>query len=283
VARARKPKKRDQPDEPETGEQEDEPAPSRLKQIAGSTKAVFVYVGVVVGVVVAVIGLPGKFEEAFGATSAEKKKLELDEKRAEVRKEAPQLDVSYLFLEYGLASRESKVPSSATEAVTLVSYPPVKARGFDSDSYPQRTCGLGKYPFQSVAFLVIENHGRREATQVAVKYRRLALREAVRVDESPRGGDDYVAKLGAAARSDVPDHAEVSRPIAPGSGVRIPIWMSASRSFGSNPWCVNSTVALLPTQVSYLDPVLREDGRTTVSVRRLVAPTVYAEGVEGRG
>lgn len=283
MARAKKPKKRDRPDEPETGEKQDEPPPSRLQSLAGNTKAVLGFVGVVVGVVVAVIGLPGKFEEAFGATSAEKKQLELDEKRAQLRQEAPHLDVSYLFLAQGLAMNETKVPASAADAVTLVSYPSVGVAGFDPNSSPRDCAAVTNIPYPSIAFLVIENHGRREAVNVIVEFTRLNLREVVPVRERTSGGDDYVAKLRAAARSITPDRVAVSRPIQPGSGVRIPLWSSVTKSFGSTPWCVTSTVALLPKQVSFRDPVLPESGDTTLAVRRLVAPTIYTYGVEGRG
>ena len=239
-------------------------------------------VAAVIGGVTAAVGLPGNLEKAFGRSESKQTKLELAQKRSALAVAAPRLDVSYLLLFPGLvdATPGVKRPTSR-QAITLLSIPTIPTPVLKDEWASTDSCRLGKYPQLSVAFLVIQNRGTRDASEIQVSGDWLRLRGHVRIHESIVGGDDYVAKLRARARSSAAATITVPRVLPPGVSVRVPIWVSANRRDDAQQWCVTSKAALLPTTVRFVDPVLG-DART-VAVRRLASPEIIDDGVVGRG
>jgi hypothetical protein len=154
------------------------------------------------GIAIGVLGLPGKVEDALGMSGSSKTAaLELEQKRAELAAAGPRLDVSYLFLTTDLVSaadQESEKKHAASKrAVTLLSFPSIRNELLDDDQQGAESSGcgrLGKYPQNSVVFLVIQNRGMRDASSISVHAERLRLKGKVRIDESVDGGNDYVAK-----------------------------------------------------------------------------------------
>jgi hypothetical protein len=101
------------------------------------------------------------------------------------------------------------------------------------------------------------------------------------VDERSGGEQEYVAKLNARASKREGEVVRVPLTLAPGDGVRVPLWISAAGFERHDRWCIVSRTALDPQSLAYVDPVL---GSTTTSkVRRMVAPTMLAPGVFARG
>lgn len=238
------------------------------------------------GLVVLVAGLPNDVAEALGRSAPSKLEvLELQEKRVEVAAAAARLDVTYVFLRRGLVDADP--PKTAAEpdlATTIRSYPIVRNEIVSeldrSEGVSGRGCRLKEEYFDpSVAFLVVSNRGRREATDVAVTVDRLELGAPVRVDDGR--DEDYLAKLRAKKSGSARRVIRIPLALRPGDGVLIPLWISVSDFDRREQWCVVSHTALAPTSLSFADPLL---GSTTRSkVRRMLAPTTLADGVEARG
>lgn len=234
-----------------------------------------------------VAGLAIDLRDLFGLDPAAK--VELEDNRAEAAAAAPRLDASYAFLDQGLAGIGSAEGQKSTsvlprEAGTILSYPPLQneiLRELDElarDHLSKDRCSLNE-PVYSVAFLVVRNRGRRDATDVSVTLQRLRLRGPVRVSEGQ--GDDYEAKLRAAGSS-APITMRIPLTLGPGEGVRVPLWLSVARYKRSDVWCVVSNSALLPESLSFVDGALGAGG-TSTDVRRMADPVMLANGIVGRG
>jgi hypothetical protein len=245
---------------------------ARVGEIAGTILAVL-------GVVSAVAGLPNTMTDALGRSQSKKTQLELETKRAEVAAAAPRLDVSYLFLADDLVSFPTKRRTLPKEASSLLAFPMIQNELVEeSGSASERTC-LAGYPGRSLAVLVLENRGKRDATSITVTTSRLQLKRPVRVREEGPHPDDYLKVFRAAARSNTSTLITLPRTLAPGDGALIPLWTLESKT--SARWCVTSRAALIPNTVRFVDPVL--GSARTLSVRRLANPVLLANGVEGRG
>ncbi|MDQ5821615.1 MAG: hypothetical protein M3540_09250 [Actinomycetota bacterium] len=246
---------------------------ARVGEIAGAILAVL-------GVVSAIAGLPNVVTDALGRSQSKKTQLELEAKRAEVATAAPRLDVSYLFLADSLVSVSSpKRRILPREASSLLAFPMIQNEFVkESGSASARRC-LAGYAGRSLAVLVLENRGKRDATDIKVTSSRLQLKRPVRVREEGSRPDDYLEVFRAAARSKTLTLIELPRTLAPGDGALIPLWILESKT--SARWCVTSRAALIPTTVRFVDPVL--GSVRTLPVRRLANPVLLAEGVEGRG
>jgi hypothetical protein len=244
-------------------------------------------VGVVSGILglfIAVIGVPDKVQSALGlSTQAKTDRIELEQERADLASAGPRLEASYLFLATDLVGPDSSQSARRTskQAVTLLSFPSIRNEILHQEYSNAKGCKLGKQPQNSVAFLVVENRGKRDAANVTVVADRLRLAGHVRVDESGRSGGDYVANLRARTRRAAPITVSIPRTIAPGEGVRVPIWVSAENYDDADHWCVVSSTAFQPTSVHFVDPVL--SSQLKINVRRLESPEILGEGVEARG
>jgi hypothetical protein len=128
---------------------------------------------------------------------------------------------------------------------------------------------------------VIENRGKRDASRISVRADRLLLRGPVSIREAAAGGDDYLAKLRAATRTKTTVTMTMPETLAPGQGLRVPLWISAAPYRSAARWCVVSRTAFRPTTVRFVDPVLASAAQTPV--RRLATPVMLGEGIEGRG
>jgi hypothetical protein len=268
----------------------------RVTQPPGEAKRFsFERAGTIIGVVsgalgllVTVIGLPDKLATTFGRSESKAAEIELEQKRAAVRAAAPRLDVMYVFvttaLVQGIEQERAPGRDKADEATTIRSYPMVRNEIFDELNRGDPTStgckakGLDEF---SIAFLVVTNGGRRDATDVAVSMRRLRLHGPVLVDERSGGEGAYVAKLNARTRKREGEVVRVPLTLAPGDGVRVPLWISAAGFERHDRWCIVSRTALDPQSLAYVDPVLGSTIRR--EVRRMVAPTMLAHGVFARG
>jgi hypothetical protein len=252
------------------GRLEQGPTRGRLERI----ELVVGVISAVIGLATAIFGLPGDLETALGRGDLEK--TELEQKRIELRAVAPRLNVSYLFLSGDLAlavldgtPRRTKPPTSK-EAISLLSYPTISNEILNMPVRSADGCKIGHTTTSSVVFLVIENRGKRDATEITVNADQVQLAAPVRVDQALGGGNDYVVELRGAARSTTSVTFTIPRPLAPSGGVRVPLWTSATPQDRSNPWCIVSPAALIPTSVAFVDPVL--DASTTMNVRRIISP-----------
>jgi hypothetical protein len=248
----------------------------------------------VLGVVVVIVGLPDKITSALGRTESRAAKLDIAEKRAALAAAGPRLEVSYLIVADGIESlgttERQRKRRTSREAVTLLSFPSVREDAITEQAYLEpKGCGLGADPQNSVAYLVIENRGKRDASNVTVRGERLRLSETVRVQETAAGGDDYVAKLRTGAEAAAPDTVSLPRSIAPGAGYLVPVWVSASvplwkaatRPTATDRWCVVSRSVLLPKTLTFVD--LDLDTSVSTEVRRLRSPVILGEGIQGAG
>jgi hypothetical protein len=262
----------------------------RQERLAFASAVIGVVSGVL-GLVAPIVGLPDNVANAMGRGDANTKtQLEIQDKRAKLAHAAPKLDVSYLILTTDVALELVPQPTSK-DAVTLLSFPPIKNELLEHetliindtiDDAGAAGCRLGKNPERSLTFLVIQNRGNRDATGIEVRTEQLQLTGPVRVDEAAVHGDDYVARLRAAAHSTAPVPVMVPRPLARGEGVRIPLWVSFTREGLSNPWCVVSRTMLLPSSVRFTDPDLNA-ALPAMPVRRLQSPMVLGSGIVARG
>jgi hypothetical protein len=221
-----------------------------------------------------------------------KTQLEIQDQRAKLAHAAPKLDISYLILTTDVALQLEQHPPTSKEAVTLLSFPRIENEILDHEELVNSSsrirdagaagCRLGKNPERSLTFLVIQNRGNRDATGIEVRTEQLQLTGPVRVDEATVHGDDYVAKLRAAAHSTASVSVMVPRPLARGGGVRIPLWASFTPEGRSNPWCIVSRTVLLPSSVRFTDPDLNA-ALPAMPVRRLQSPMVLGSGIVARG
>lgn len=242
-------------------------------------------VGGVIAIVVALLGLPKAVLDALGhgdskAAAAERR---LDRVRTQLAQTGPVLDASYVFLSQDVYPPEAL--AKGTRAGLLLAYPVQGNRWYrePSTSSPPAACKLhARYVDTSVAYLVIENRGRRDAADITVVGRSLRLRRAVSIDES-RSRIDYVARLEAASRATRTATIEVPLTLAPGEGIRIPLWTSASAgAYSAAPrWCVVPPTAFEPVAVRFVDSMLAAHRR--LAVRRMRDAVLLANGVVGRG
>jgi hypothetical protein len=267
-----------------------EPQPDRTKKPTEKAAAIIGLASAALGLFVAFLGLPDTITSKLGRTESKAAKLELQQKRAEVAEAAARLDVKYIVMRYDLVNsvtykpEETADPDTADPAGTLSSYHVAKTDVLDElqgDGPRPSDCWSADYSNLAVTFLAVSNRGKRDAAGVRLETDRLELGGVVKVREQTGGGDDYVAKLRGAARRQSPAAIGISDTLGPGDGVLIPLWLTGSRRDRPGRWCVVSRVAFEPRTVSFTDAVL---GSTRSSkVRRMVAPTILASGVEGRG
>jgi hypothetical protein len=230
-----------------------------------------------IGLVVLVVGLPHTIEDKLGRSASSSATLDAG-KKAKLAATAPRLEVSYVLLENSLATSTTKRAVSKV-ASTILSSPVIENEILDEDRMEEAACKLRQPATDSVAFLVVENQGGRNAAQLVVDLRRLRLSGPVRVDKGR--GDDYLSKLHARAAASRPERVVVPRELPPGESVRVPLWRSEATRGRSDPWCLVSRIAFEPRTVSYADPVLHNSSR--IPVRRLASPEVLADGVIGLG
>jgi hypothetical protein len=143
-------------------------------------------IGGVIGVLLALLGLPHTIASAIGHSeskvTAETRKLELEQKRLATL--GPELDVSYVFLSSDV---DVGRPTGTSKSRAILGYPEVRNRGFvgaSSDTAP-KACRLGRYPSESTGYLVIENRGRRDATRSTSRPAATTSRESA--PAQPRG------------------------------------------------------------------------------------------------
>ena len=239
-------------------------------------------VSAAVGIVVALVGLPGQITSALGGDDAQLSEQE----RAEIAAAAPRLDVSYAILASDVYQFEADKKRGAPKAVNvLASFPDYEnevTQAFRSNAPPAKGCRLRGYPIRSIALLVIENRGGRAARAVDVAFERLALSRPVIVQEAVVGGDDYVEKIRQAAAERARVTFKIPRTLEPGEGIRIPLFVSVSGPEDDpRRWCVVSSVAYQPRSLRFVDAVLGEPA--TLSVRRMRDPVRLWAGAWARG
>jgi hypothetical protein len=250
----------------------------------GRPERISLWVGIfsgVIGLISGIFGLPGPLENALGR--GDLKKLELQQKQAALRDAAPRLDVSYLFLHGDHALlRMNKPPTSkarlstSAKATTLLDFPVAENDVPTDPDMNEVGCRIKNYRGSSQTFLVVQNGGKRDATGITLYADQLRLAAPVRVNHT--AGDDYVAKLRAAARSIKSVTFAIPHPLAPGEGVLLPLWITVTPQNRSNPWCVASRTTLLPTSIRFVDPGL--DASTTTDVRpRFANPEILDYGI----
>lgn len=254
----------------------------------------------VVGLVVALVGLPKTIASSLGRTESAASKLELRQKRAALAAAAPRLDVRYVFLSADIAlnytdlalksgspNKQSKQSPAVTSILSMPTtitqvIPELKAiydRVIDHEG--GGGCRFEKIANISTAFLVISNRGSRDASNVSLRVAQLRLRGHVRILERAPRPEDYAAKLRARAASVVPMTIPIPFTFGPGDGVRVPLLVSDAASTTVDKWCVVSQTVLLPSSVRYDDPVLGNTVR--FAVRRMQTPTLIAPGAYARG
>jgi hypothetical protein len=242
----------------------------------------------VVALLVALLGLPDQVASAIGRTASKTAELELEQKRVELAEAGARLDVKYILLRqdllYFVTGEGAKPRGAGAAATTLQSYRVAKTEILDelAGNGPRPSpCWGDDYYNLAVTFLAVSNRGRRDAANVQLTTQRLDLGRVVGVRERTGGGDDYVAKLRAAAGKRTPVPIAISETLAPGQGILIPLWLTGARRDRPGTWCVVSRVAFNPVTLSFADAAL--GSRKGVKVRRMVTPTILALGIEGRG
>ena len=230
---------------------------------------------------------PGGVPTFFGA-SANQPDPALSRIEAQAKATAPRLVADYAFFDSQLS--DVTLPSGGPrDAISNLAFPVIendvlgefrKKMRAGGSGFSTAGCagGGGARAADSLAFLVIQNRGRRDANGVRVDLDRLLLASTVPVNEA--GGDDYVTKLRGAATSLMADQVRVPFVIGPGEGVRVPLWANYGSSQFDR-WCVLSRSAYLPRVLTYTDPQL--GSLKKAAVRRLEDPSVIANGVVGRG
>jgi len=233
-----------------------------------------------VGLLVALLGLPEAIRGAFGGDPAEEAKLR--QVRTDIEQSKPRLDVRYVLLSDDLLSRmdsdTSSAPPPESAARTLLSLPVVQTGGAGKGE-GERFWGDGDFRFTT--FLLIENRGKRDATDISLYGSQLGFTEAVPVREAATGGDDYLAVMRKNSTGSAPVVVRIPRTLAPGDAVLLPLFESTTEAGGEDLWSVASAKAVLPDSLSYVDAVLGEPN--TVPVRRMVNPTRVERGVLDRG
>jgi hypothetical protein len=260
------------------------PEKKNLWDLAGARIGV---IAAAVGLLVALLGLPHTIRNAFGGSSSSVSASDLAAKRARARAAGPRLEVRYLLLTSDLIQQYlgSTQDMKRAAAGTLAAAYPIVGNDvlsrIDSLASDPRSCHYQAYPNRSVAFLEISNRGRRDATNIVIGTDRLTLRGAVRVQEGASGGDDYVAKLRAAATASTSEPVRLPRTLGPGDGVRVPLFLSDAPTDGYDRWCALPGAVYLPRTLRFDDPAL--GAATTTGVRRMQTPLVIGRGAVERG
>jgi hypothetical protein len=277
------------------------PEPQRVEK-ASIWETAGTRIGVIsaaVGLVIALVGLPHAVATAFGQGDSPSS-AELDERRAALAEAAPRLDVRYVFLSADIAlgitdlrlgnSSDDPPPKQPPAVTSILSLPTVATEPLAQltpiydrviENRGRGGCRLGRTAQISAAYLVITNRGRRDASNISLEADRLVLPAEVRVTERPAPADDYVAQLRARAASSGRITLDVPMTLAPGDGVRVPLFVTDAPPSRFDLWCVASRTALLPRSLRYDDPILGKTSRS--QVRRMETPTILAPGAYGRG
>lgn len=229
------------------------------------------------GLLVALVGLPGTIADALSRSDSEVTDLEVQAKRAALADAGPRLDVRYQILTQNLFSRANSETDPADPQ--LASLPTVQNEITDQIYEADRTCRLEKAPRLSIAFLVITNRGRRDATEIAVELDRFRLRGPVLIRET--AGDDYAAKLRAATAETRVVQVGLPRTLGPGEGARVPLFVAEAPWQRFDRWCAVPPIAYLPRSLKYVDPALRTTTRS--AVRKMVDPVLLESGAIDRG
>jgi hypothetical protein len=238
---------------------------TRVVALAGAVSALL-------ATLVAVVALPAQIADALGRTDAKRANLELQQKRAEVAAAGPRLDVGYAFVACDLVGEDGDRPrrrlpkGMATTITALPIMPNAALQGLESCAYAG-----------SAAFLVIRNVGKREAASVSVRLQRLALARDVAIDETRHAYDGTLRRY---ARQTRPVTVRVPLTLAPGDGVRVPLFLSALGERTTD-WSVTSRTAFLPESVTFRDGVLGTG--SSRPIRRMQDPVRLASGVISRG
>ena len=238
-----------------------------------------------VGLLVALLGLPQAIRGAFGGGDPQAA-AELRKVRTEIEQSKPRLDVRYVLLAQDLlATRDqdsASAPPAASAARTLLSLPVVQTGGAgmgeDERFWPSEN---DEQTFRFTTFLLIENRGQRDATDISLYGSQLGFTGPVPVRETATGGDDYLAVMRENSSGAAPVVVRVPRTLAPGDAVLLPLFENASPAGREGLWWVASAKAVLPDSLSYVDAVLGEP--ITVPVRRMVNATRVERGVLDRG
>ena len=245
-------------------------------------------VGGVAGLLTLVLGLPGQVKEAIAGPGPEAAKVELALKRAALADAGPRLEVRYQFIDL-IAARNDlangrKAQPRGTVAATLRTYPIVEneisAPG--ADSSPRRGgCAKADQYYTTIAFLLVTNRGRRDASDVRIRVRRLNLDDPPAILLAGTGDEDPLRRLTASARDSEAQEIRNPTSLGPGEGVRVPLFLSAASSHRAAVGCVISSIALDPRSIHFTDPSL---GSTrTLGVRRMASPNRVASGLVERG
>jgi hypothetical protein len=278
--------------------------PREKRSIWESVGAPIGVISAAVGLLIALVGLPHTVASALGRSESAVSSVDLTQKRAALAAAGPRLEARYVFLRSDIAlnttdlalksgsdSAKRKQPAAVTSVLSLPTVAPRSAtevmgqlRAIDERGIANNGrggCRLGKVANISVAFLVITNRGRRDASNVAVRLERLRLAGQVRISEGPAHPDDYVAKLHRQATSSMPVTEQIPITLGPGVGVRLPLLVSDAPPNRFDLWCVVSRTALLPRSLRFDDPILGTATRN--EVRRMQTPTLIAPGAYARG
>jgi hypothetical protein len=121
------------------------------------------FVSGAIGLVVLVAGLPNTIEDKLGRSASSSVTLDAGRK-AKLAATAPRLEVSYVLLTQDLATGTTERVGSKV-ASTIVSSPVIQNGVLDDDRMDERACKLRPPAIPSVAFLVVENRGGRNAAQ----------------------------------------------------------------------------------------------------------------------
>jgi hypothetical protein len=241
-----------------------------------------------VGLAVSIVGLPKSVADALKHQNSASARLDLQQKRAEAVSAGPRLEVKYLFLSTELLTEQANTSKVDQKAGSLAASSPVVANEVMNESDVDSLFGAGHgcrysagYPSTSVAFLEIDNRGRRDAENVAVILDHFRLGGPARIREATRGGDDYVAKIRAQAKTTDRVTVRIPRTLGPGDGVRVPLFVSDAPYERYDLWCVASRTAFLPRSIRFTDSAFRTT--TQSAVRRMQSPLVIGRGVFDRG
>ena len=220
------------------------------KKTIERTAAVVGVLSGVVALLVALLGLPDKVASAVGRTASKTAELELEQKRVEVAEAGARLDVKYILVRqdllYYVTGDGAKPRDAGAAATTLRSYRVAKTDVLDElagDGPRSSPCwGRLLQPRRDVSRRLEPRPPRRRerAADDAPPRSRTPCR---RPSSWTGGGDDYVAKLRAAAGKRTPVRIAISETLAPGQGILIPLWLTGARRNRPGSWCVVSRVA----------------------------------------
>jgi hypothetical protein len=239
-----------------------------------------------IGLLVAVLGLPKQVADVFGHSHTRPNAID-QQRLAALADAGPRLDVSYLIMTGELVQDDrlqlTQRSARATEARTVRSYPILDNQVLDAIDDPphENNCDLGINADIMAAFLVVSNRGRRDATRIAIRVTELRLDTAVALAGPASRVQDPAELLRARSRSHRSVVVRVPRALAPGDGVRLPLFVSEVPLTTHGPSCVVSRTPLTPVSTTVTDPVL---GTTkTEPIRRMVEPMTLGQGLVARG